>query len=83
MRINNVTEAAAEIVEAVDGKVVLGLPLGLGKPNPLANALYRAADADRNISLTILTALSLTRPDAAGDFQQRFLGHCIFKLNNY
>ena len=69
----SVEAAADKIVEHTDGKIVLGMPLGLGKPNPLVNALYRRAQADSGISLTILTALSLTRPKAASGLQARFL----------
>ena len=73
MRFDNVADASTAIIDAVDGNVVLGLPLGMGKPNPLANAMYRVVAANPGQSLTILTALSLTRPAAPGDFQQRFL----------
>ncbi|MBT4522301.1 MAG: acetyl-CoA hydrolase/transferase family protein [Halieaceae bacterium] len=73
MRYAIVDEAADSIIEQTNGRIVLGLPLGLGKPNPLVNALYRKATDDSTISLTILTALSLTRPQASGDLQQRFL----------
>ena len=61
-RYADVDTAAEEIISLTDGSVVLGLPLGLGKPNALANALYRRAAEDPRISLTIATALSLTRP---------------------
>ncbi|GAB3041367.1 hypothetical protein GCM10027285_28530 [Oleiagrimonas citrea] len=48
-------------------------PLGLGKPNALLNALYQRACADERLSLTLFTALSLTRPDAGDGLQARFL----------
>jgi acyl-CoA hydrolase len=73
MRFNSVDQAADAIVEKTAGKIVLGLPLGMGKPNPLVNSLYRKAVQDPAISLTILTALSLTRPHVSGDLQERFL----------
>jgi acyl-CoA hydrolase len=73
MRFDKVADAAAAIIDGVDGNIVLGLPLGMGKPNPLANAIYRSVAEDPKLSLTILTALSLTRPKAPGDFQERFL----------
>ena len=49
------------------------MPLGLGKPNPLANALFRKASENSQLSLTILIALSLGRPTASGDLQERLL----------
>jgi acyl-CoA hydrolase len=73
MRATKVERAVEHIVEQTGGRIVLGLPLGMGKPNPLVNALYRRALADPDISLTILTALSLTRPKVAGELQKRFL----------
>ncbi|MEH6581538.1 MAG: acetyl-CoA hydrolase/transferase C-terminal domain-containing protein [Halioglobus sp.] len=73
MRYTTVDKAADAIIEKTGGEIALGLPLGMGKPNPLVNALYRKAAQDPQISLTILTALSLTRPKASGELQQRFL----------
>ncbi|MEH6588670.1 MAG: acetyl-CoA hydrolase/transferase C-terminal domain-containing protein [Halioglobus sp.] len=73
MRATEVGQAVDYIIEQTDGHIILGLPLGMGKPNPLVNSLYRRALADPDISLTILTALSLTRPKAAGELQKRFL----------
>ena len=73
MLFNSVDQAANAIIEKTSGKIVLGMPLGMGKPNPLVNSLYRKAVHDPGISLTILTALSLTRPHASGDLQKRFL----------
>lgn len=61
------------ILERLNNKVVLGLPLGLGKANHLVNALYRRACADPNISLSILTALTLEHPKAGSELEQRFL----------
>jgi hypothetical protein len=53
----------AECVEATLGRVgpdiVLALPLGIGKPNPLANEFYRRARRDSALTLKIFTALSL------------------------
>ena len=72
--LDSVERAAELIVERTDGNIVLGMPLGLGKPNSLANALYRKAVDDPRISLTIATALSLTRPAAGSGLQKRFLG---------
>ncbi|MCX2983076.1 acetyl-CoA hydrolase/transferase family protein [Halieaceae bacterium IMCC14734] len=80
MSYSSVAAAAEEIVRSTGGNIVLGMPLGMGKPNPLVNALYRMACADSSISLTILTALSLTRPRASGELQQRFLAPFIERV---
>ncbi|MFK8049581.1 MAG: acetyl-CoA hydrolase/transferase C-terminal domain-containing protein [Halioglobus sp.] len=66
-------EAADTIFDRTGGRVVLGMPLGMGKPNPFANALYRKAAENPQLSLTILTALSLSRPHSSGDLQERLL----------
>lgn len=54
---NNADAVAARIVEATDGNIVLGLPLGLSKASRIANALYARVFADRSIRLEISTAL--------------------------
>jgi len=80
MRYTTVAAAADAIIEQTGGEIILGMPLGMGKPNPLANVLYKKASNDAGISLTILTALSLTRPQASGELQQRFLGPFIERV---
>jgi len=68
-------DALAEaIVHEVGTEIVLGLPLGLGKANHVANALYARAAADRSISLRIFTALTLSRPPINSELERRFLG---------
>lgn len=65
--------AADTVIERTGGKVVLALPLGLGKPNQFVNALYRRVCDDHSLSLTILTALSLNPPTPSNDLERRFL----------
>ena len=57
---------ADAIVERVGKTIVLALPLGLGKANHIANALYARAVADRSIKLTIFTGLTLGAAEAEG-----------------
>ncbi|MDB5972155.1 MAG: uncharacterized protein JWQ90_4605 [Hydrocarboniphaga sp.] len=54
------------ILQRVGRDVRLGIPLGLGKPVELVNALYERARCDPAMRLTILTALSLERPHPKG-----------------
>jgi acyl-CoA hydrolase len=61
------------IIGHVGSRIVLGLPLGIGKPNQLANALFRRACADNKLQLTIITALSLQPPRASSLPEKRFL----------
>jgi acyl-CoA hydrolase len=64
---------ADAIVEKVGKTIVLALPLGLGKANHIANALYAKAAADPSIRLTIFTGLTLTPPRAKSVLERRFL----------
>ncbi len=60
------------IVEKVGKTIVLALPLGLGKANHIANALFAKAVADRSIRLTIFTALTLEVPRSKNELERRF-----------
>lgn len=64
---------AAYLIERLCGRIRLGLPLGLGKPALLANALYRAARARPEIELDICTALTLEIPRARSPLEARLL----------
>ncbi|MCR3771524.1 hypothetical protein K3Z88_23840, partial [Pseudomonas aeruginosa] len=46
----------------MEGPIRMGLPLGLGKPNRLVNALYQRLRTLPERQLTLYTALSLGRP---------------------
>lgn len=61
------------VIEKTGNTIVLGLPLGLGKPNHFVNALYQRAKDDPGISLTILTALTLEVPSADNELAEKFL----------
>jgi acyl-CoA hydrolase len=61
------------IVEKVGKTIVLAMPLGLGKANHIANALYDRAAADPSLKLTIFTALTLEPPRAKNELEHRFL----------
>jgi acyl-CoA hydrolase len=63
---------ADAIIEKVGKTIVLALPLGLGKANHIANALYARAAADASIRLTIFTALTLEAPHAKSELERRF-----------
>src|SRR5580698_7242097 len=71
---------ADDIIARVGRRVVLAMPLGLGKANLVANALFARAVADPSLSLTIFTALTLERPHYANAMQRRFLEPVIERL---
>ncbi|EDY86669.1 acetyl-CoA hydrolase/transferase family protein [gamma proteobacterium HTCC5015] len=60
------------VIERLGGNIVLGIPLGLGKPNAFVNALYRRAKQNTSIRLKIVTALSLAVPATQSDIERRF-----------
>jgi acyl-CoA hydrolase len=74
MRDDGILEACVEqALERIGPHLVMGLPLGLGKPNPLVNAFYRRAKRDSRIRLDIVTALSLDLPVPRKGLEARFL----------
>src|SRR3954466_11461993 len=70
---NDVGECVDAVLRRVGPRIVLALPLGIGKPNPIANEFYRRAARDPAIDLTIITALSLRKPTARTDLEKRLL----------
>ena len=62
------------IVARCRDDIRMAMPLGLGKPNALFNALYRRVVSGNELTLTIYTALSLARPRVKSDLEKRFIG---------
>lgn len=71
---------AREIVARTGGSIRLALPLGLGKPVSIANALVRLACDDSRIRLSIFTALTLERPAPDSRIERRFLEPAMDRL---
>lgn len=72
--VDDVELAVDAIIARVGKTVVIGLPLGLGKPVELVNALYQRACRDAALKLKILTALSLEKPAGGSALENAFLG---------
>ena len=77
---SDVSKCVDRIIETVGKTIVFGMPLALGKPNHLINALYQRAKSDPEIRLTILTALSLERPQCSGELERRFMAPIAERL---
>jgi hypothetical protein len=77
---DDVGECVEDTLARVGPRIVLALPLGIGKPNPLVNEFYRRARRDAALSLTIFTALSLRAPRWKGELERRFLEPLVVRL---
>ncbi|WP_213878193.1 acetyl-CoA hydrolase/transferase C-terminal domain-containing protein [Pseudomonas sp. dw_358] len=69
----SIERAVDEVLARLPAHIHLGMPLGLGKPNRFANALYARIKELPERQLTIYTALSLGRPALGDGLQKRFL----------
>ena len=73
MRVSSVESCVDEILSRTGKRIVAGIPLGIGKPNALVNALYARVKRDPSLSLELITALSLNPPSGASELEERFL----------
>ena len=73
-QLDDISDCVERILESCGNHVVLAIPLGLGKPNHLVNALYRRIAAEPSRRLTVHTALSLQVPKPTSDIERRFAG---------
>ena len=76
----DVGQCVDAVLRRVGARIVLALPLGIGKPTPLANEFYRRALRDSSIDLTILTALSLLKPVARSALEARLLTPLVARV---
>jgi acyl-CoA hydrolase len=68
---DNIDACVDLAIERVGKRIVLGAPLGLGKPTQLMNAFFQRAVADPEIELHIYTALSLEIPKPGSELEAR------------
>lgn len=66
-------EISRAILDRTEGEIRLALPLGLGKPVTLVNALTRLVARTPERRLSILTALTLEPPAMSSGMARRFL----------
>ena len=71
--IDSIDACVDHILDTIPGTIVFGIPLGIGKPNPLVNALYRRIKANPSRKMRIITALSLEKPVGHSDLEKNFL----------
>lgn len=78
--LNNPTRCAEAIVDRVGRDIRMAVPIGIGKPILLIDALYRLAEADRRVKLSIFTGLTLTRPRSRNTLERRFVAPLLDRL---
>lgn len=71
--IDSIDAAVDHVLDRISGDIVLGIPLGVGKPNPFVNALYRRIKLNPARKLRIITALSLEKPVGHSELERNFL----------
>ncbi|TXT40332.1 MAG: hypothetical protein FD135_1356 [Comamonadaceae bacterium] len=71
--IDSIAAAVDHLLDTIPGDIVLGIPLGVGKPNTFVNALYRRIKANPSRRLKIITALSLEKPVGKSELERHFL----------
>lgn len=69
-----------DIIRESGPRLMVGLPLGLGKANHIVNALYRRAVADSGLDLTFFSALTLEKPRPSNELERRFMAPVIDRL---
>ncbi|MEW9899686.1 acetyl-CoA hydrolase/transferase C-terminal domain-containing protein [Chitinivorax sp. PXF-14] len=73
MMFDRIEACIDQLIATVGSQIVLGIPLGIGKPNPFVNALYRRVKDNPGLHLRIITALSLEKPKGHSELESRFL----------
>ncbi len=71
---NGISAVTDWIFSALGPELRIATPLGLGKPNPLLNAVYARVAADPTRRLVLFTALSLNPPAPAEPIGKAFFG---------
>ena len=77
---HSIDAAVDYTLDRIAGDIVLGIPLGVGKPNPYVNALYRRIKANPARKLKIITALSLEKPVGKSDLEKHFLAPLVDRV---
>lgn len=78
--IDRIEAAVDHVLAELPGDIVLGTPLGIGKPNPFINALYQRIKAMPARRLKIFTALSLEKPVGRSDVERHFLAPFVERV---
>ncbi|MFK8011926.1 MAG: acetyl-CoA hydrolase/transferase C-terminal domain-containing protein [Marinicellaceae bacterium] len=69
----NIPDCIDYIINIAGKNLIVGTPLGIGKPNPMINEIWRKAKKQSDIQLEIFTALSLQVPKGKSLLEKNFL----------
>ena len=78
--LDSVEDCVQQTIDRLGNHLVIGAPLGLGKPVQLLNAFYRRAAADPEITLEIYTALCLEVPKPGSHIEANLAGPIMERL---
>ncbi|MCF6318392.1 MAG: acetyl-CoA hydrolase [Proteobacteria bacterium] len=73
IKVQNLSECIESVIAINGRELIVGTPLGIGKPNPLLNAIWAKAKAESDLKLEIFTALSLQVPKGKSLLEVNFL----------
>jgi acyl-CoA hydrolase len=79
-RSSDPVRCAEAIIDRAGRDIALAMPIGIGKPVHLVNALYGLAEADRSLRLRIFTGLTLVRPAYRTSLERRFVEPLLTRL---
>lgn len=80
LTIDSIDAAVDHVLDTIPGDIVLGIPLGVGKPNTFVNALYHRIKNNPQRHLKIITALSLEKPAGKTELEKHFLGPLVERV---
>jgi len=73
LHVQNLSDCIDNIIKINGHNLVVGAPLGIGKPNQLLNAIWDKAKNEPELQLEVFTALSLQVPTGNSLLEKRFL----------
>lgn len=69
-----------QAISKVGKDIVLGLPIGIGKPTHLVNEIYRRVKEDPGMHLKICTGLTLHTPIPGSDLERRIMEPLVARI---
>lgn len=78
--VTTINDCVDVIIEQAGQDLIVGTPLGIGKPNPLINAMWAKAKKEPDLKLEVCTALSLQLPKGKSLLERRFLAPFVERI---